>query len=300
MKYMTNLPRIFLALAAAAFVLAPAWTIAAPLESAIPAGRTGKLQIRIEVGHGKGQASRRSMEMELKMVSEQTAAAHMLQDGMDEDLQAQAEHRNAVGHMIESGSDTFAPLQGVDLSSCSRDEGSPECARAMRAMQEATANMNRLSEQVKEKEAAGPALTSQNRYQSWSTSFERGCGTLVARMNVAGAPAEIRMPENDSVDARVKTCGTMLVIDRRARQVTLAIKPANVTFPVKGKYKGVDFLDFIDLEEDAGAESSRISNSLTIRKAPIKGSETAFAGSKTYRSPRGVVTTVQWEFGQDR
>lgn len=299
MNHVTNLPRIYPALVAAAFVLATAWANAAPLESAIPAGRSGKLHIKIEVAHGKAQASRRSMEMELKLVSEQTAAAHMLQDGMDEDLQAQADHRNAVGHMIGSGSDSFAPLQGVDLSSCNRDEGSPECARTMRAMQEATANMNRLSEQVKAKEAAAPALTSQNRYQQWSTSFERGCGTLVARMNMPGVPAEIRMPENDSVDARVKTCGTMLVIDRRARQATLAIKPANLTFPVKGKYKGADFLDFIDLEEDAGAESSRISNSLTIRKAPIKGSEKAFSGSKTYRSPRGVVTTVQWEFVQD-
>jgi len=279
---------------------------AAPRETPIPAGRTGLLEVEIDHrGTVGGRVIDRSMRMALRLVSAETSPVNMLGTEADEDTQAQVAHQQAVGAAMQGGADLMvAAGKALEemVAACSADETSAVCAAAKQRYQAANAEIERMQSAVQAVEQRGPALTSQHRYQQWSTSFERGCGTIEAWVRDRGpntATGNVRLPKGDSPEQRLATCGTTLVLDRRAQRMYLAIQPFNLAMPRLIRADDHLLIDRGDLDSDAGADVDHWAGTLFLRGQPLQGDERQAKGSATYRSARGMVTTVNWRFRQD-
>lgn len=271
-------------------------------EAPIAAGQLGTLTVDVVVqGKRGGHPLDRSMRMQLDLASSETVGIDILGNTADEDMQAASAHHDELGALTQSGEAdmlTAGRAMQAMLAACGGNEASPKCLAAKREYEAANARINALTDAVAEKKAQAPAPTGPHRYQQWQTSFDRGCGTIHAAIREPQAKAELALPTGDTVDEKIATCGTTFVLDRRAKRITLVIKPINVAIPLAGGAGRSDFIDLVDLDESAGAESDRMSNSLTLRNQPMEGSESHFSGRKSYRSERGVVTTVSWTFTQ--
>lgn len=271
-------------------------------EAPIAAGQLGILTVDVVVqGKRGGRPLDRTMRMQLNLTSSETVGIDILGDTADEDMQAANAHHEELGALTQSGEAdmlTAGRAMQAMLAACSGDEAGPDCLAAKREYEAANARINALTDAVAEKKRQAPAPTGPHRYQQWQTSFERGCGTLHAAIREPQAQAELALPAGDTVDDKIATCGTTFVLDRRAKRITLVIKPINVAIPLAGGAGRSNFIDLVDLDESAGAESDPMANSLTLRNQPVEGSQTRFSGRQTYRSERGVVTTVSWTFTQ--
>lgn len=271
-------------------------------EAPAAAGLAGKLLIHVEVsGIAQGRPAKRIMDMELNMVSAAASPLHPLQKGADEDMQRDIEHQKEVGEAAQAGRAEFERMKAalVQLDACRQDENSDSCLQGKRSMEESGQRMGRIRADVQAKEANAPAYTSQNRYQSWTTSYKAGCGEINAKiLDNAALSREVRLPLNTSDNTRLITCGTQLVIDRRTKKATLRITPIDVAFPADSRHRRQSLIDFDDLDEDSGAESDGRSNAIVIRDQAMNGTEKNFTGIRSYRSIRGFTTTIRWQFMQ--
>lgn len=277
--------------AVAALLALPLACAAAPQESPLPAGMKGRLQLSIEVANGN--KLERSMRMELNMVSTETAPAHLLIDPLDEDARRQQAHLDKAGSVL---ADKMAnrkpdPDLSADLDSCEKNQAGARCVRALRALQEQHDSMQALGAGFD----AAPEWTSQHRYQGWGSDFAKGCGTVVAQIHGA-KPVQLRLPIDDSEEARIFTCGTTFAIDRRARTAVLSIKPGNLEFPGPAARKGPSLLNYADFAKSSGVEGKRMANALVLHGLSAGADGATIVGSRSVRSAGGSTTSVRWKF----
>lgn len=268
----------------------------APPLAAEPAGQQARLRLELRVQGGPGHPGlQREATLELPMVSDETAAMHLLMDGPDEGMQAWIAHRQGISQLGAEALQRTQQLEGLDFAACERDEQSPACRQALARLQAWSDDMERTRARIDQHEAAAPPAGTPHRYQIWRTQPERGCGRAQFLWRDARqTPQTLRLPVDDSLNARLQLCGSLLVLDRQAGRAQLAFTPLNVRAPSPPGSRRLDFLDTVWLEAPSITVDG-FSNSL--RLPPLSATVTAsrWQGEHQYRSDAGALVQLRWQ-----